>query len=267
MDCEEVKLLLLDTRRKGLEPPLGESVSAHLAACPSCQRAEAVERTLDDLLQATLLREAAPSSLRQELERSLAAEGEAEAVPSRPLRTLRRWASSRSGLAATGLAACLAVSLFVLFERGGPGGVTLATLTGEAVNDHLRVLVSEHPLEIESGINHQVKPWFEGRLDFAPVVPVPEVPDLHLSGGAIGYFLDRKAAVVEYHLGRHAVTLLAFRGDGLPDLPENEPALSSARGFAVARWRAGGVGYALVSDIASQDLRKLADLFAAESAH
>ena len=47
-----------------------------------------------------------------------------------------------------------------------------AGLVAEAVNDHLRVLTSQHPLDIESGDVHQVKPWFEGRLDFAPVVAV-----------------------------------------------------------------------------------------------
>ena len=33
-----------------------------------------------------------------------------------------------------------------------------------------RVLGSQRPLEIESGGIHQVKPWFAGRLDFAPAV-------------------------------------------------------------------------------------------------
>ena len=43
-------------------------------------------------------------------------------------------------------------------------------LVTEAVNDHLRVLYAEHPVEIESGGIHQVKPWFSGRLDFAPAL-------------------------------------------------------------------------------------------------
>jgi hypothetical protein len=34
-------------------------------------------------------------------------------------------------------------------------------LVTEVVNDHLRVLSSPHPLDIESGGIHQVKPWFE----------------------------------------------------------------------------------------------------------
>ena len=33
------------------------------------------------------------------------------------------------------------------------------SVVAEAINDHLRVLYSEHPVEIESGGIHQVKPW------------------------------------------------------------------------------------------------------------
>jgi anti-sigma factor RsiW len=137
----------------------------------------------------------------------------------------------------------------------------------EAVSDHLRALASERGPELSSGANHEVKPWFEGRVDFAPMVPVPDVPELRLRGGSIGYFLDRRAAVVSYTLRRHAVTLLAFRPEGL-DLPEvpggGKVDLRSGgvRGFRVVAWRAGGVGYALVSDVPQQELQAIAATFA-----
>src|SRR6185369_13609046 len=80
---------------------------------------------------------------------------------------------------------------------------------------HLRVLVSEHPLEIESGGMHQVKPWFTGRLDFAPVVPFLGDDEFPLQGGAVGYFLDRKAATFVYKRRLHTISLFVFRADGL----------------------------------------------------
>jgi hypothetical protein len=43
-----------------------------------------------------------------------------------------------------------------------------AAMVTETVTDHLRVLSTHHPLDIESGGIHQVRPWFAGRLDFAP---------------------------------------------------------------------------------------------------
>jgi anti-sigma factor RsiW len=74
-----------------------------------------------------------------------------------------------------------------------------ASMVTEAVTNHLRVLSSQHPLDIESGNMHQVKPWYEGRLDFAPVVRFLGDEEFPLAGGAIGYFLDRKAAVFVFH--------------------------------------------------------------------
>ena len=97
-----------------------------------------------------------------------------------------------------------------------PSGGAGAVMVTEAVNDHLRLLASQHPLDIESGGMHQVKPWFEGRLDFAPVVRFDGDQDFPLRGGAVGYYVDRKAAVFVFYRRLHPMTLLVFRTDGLP---------------------------------------------------
>ena len=132
------------------------------------------------------------------------------------------------------------------------------------MNDHLRVLSSPRPLDVESGGIHQVKPWFEGKLDFAPEIPFAGDADFPLRGGALGYFLDRRAAVVVYQRRLHGVTLLVFRADGLAwpahGLEPMGPAAAyaaSSRGFNVLLWRAGDLGYALVSDLDAAELRQL----------
>jgi hypothetical protein len=63
---------------------------------------------------------------------------------------------------------------------------------------------------------HQVKPWYEGRLDFAPVVRFLGDQEFPLAGGAIGYFLNRKAAVSVFHRHLHAISLIVFPARGLP---------------------------------------------------
>jgi anti-sigma factor RsiW len=143
----------------------------------------------------------------------------------------------------------------------------LTSLAGEAVNDHLRVLSSQNPVEIASGGKHQVKPWFEGKLDFAPEVPSLEGTELQLRGGSVGYVFDRKAAVLVYTLRQHQVTLLVFRSEGLAwpsgsagPVPGRE---TSARGFNVVLWRTGELGYALVSDANAKELGELAVQIAA----
>lgn len=255
MSCAEFRPLLHDLRRHRLAPELAEALRLHLAGCAECRRAQAAEDVLDNLLSERLPRYAAPPGLR----RGLAALADGE-----PRRERKRtWARFAAPALAAGLAA---VTGALLFERhSGRETSTLSALAEEAVSDHLRVLAAQHPLEVESGGSHQVKPWFEGRLDFAPSVPLPDLPDLHLLGGAVGYFLDRKAAVVEYALRRHALTLLVFRADGLswPSAAAAPEVAASARGFHVVLWRANGLGYALVSDVNPPELAELAARFAA----
>src|SRR2546422_282178 len=116
-----------------------------------------------------------------------------------------------------------------------------------AVREHLascaacaRVLLSQRPMDVESSDVHQVKPWFAGRLDFAPAVAFDGDAEFPLRGGAVGYFLDRRAAVFLYSRRLHTISLFVVRADGL-DWPERRLEMSS-RGFRVILWRAGAVG-------------------------
>ncbi len=127
-------------------------------------------------------------------------------------------------------------------------------LFGEAVADHMRVL--QNPLGIESSGQHEVKPWFTGKLDFAPAVAFMGDDEFPLRGGSVGFYLDRPAAVLVYGRRRHTISLLVFRADGLA-LPAR-PAPRTQRGFNVVLWRADDLGYALVSDVDRADLQALA---------
>ena len=80
--------------------------------------------------------------------------------------------------------------------------------------------------------------------------------EFKLEGGAVGYFLDRRAAVFALSRRLDAITLLVFRAAWI-SWPEHGPARSlgthgrsqvASRGFNVVLWRVGSLGYALVSD-------------------
>jgi anti-sigma factor RsiW len=253
MDCAEARDLLHALRRGGEADR--RAVDAHLQGCAGCRSAEAAEAALDQALM-RLARHAAPPELRRRLRR-LSAEATGRTRP-------RRLSPGVAAATALAAAVLLALGVFALSHRPAGGDADVERLATEAVNDHLRVLVAQRPLEIEGGGPHQVKPWFEGRLDFAPSVPEPDVPDLRLRGGAVGYFLDRKAAVVSYALRRHQVTLLAFEAGGLPwpspdvELGSVPARVAAQRGFHAFFWRAGDLGYALVSDVNPEELAALA---------
>ncbi len=258
MNCEDVQILLHDFRKRRLDRVLHGEVGAHLESCTACASADRVEHALDELLEQRLPRHAAPSTLKRRL--GLLMERPAAAPPPAH-RALTRWSRFVGPAMAAGLALMVGG---VIMQRSSSQGRALASLTGEAVNDHLRVLASQHQVEIESGGKHQVKPWFEGKLDFAPEVPALEDTELRLRGGSVGYVFDRKAAVLVYALRQHLVTLLVFRTEGLawpdPSTGQVGPVRgreTSARGFNVVLWRSGELGYALVSDANAKELREI----------
>ena len=259
MDCGEVRGRLLDYQRGRLDEAAHAAVAAHLAACPGCARAEAAEAALTEALEARLPQH--PASLA--LKRRLAAGW--PAGPAAPARARPAWWRRPFALVPALAIALLVVVAAPATYRGWVGRPDRAagSLVAEAVNDHLRIVSGHHPLEVEAGGLHQVKPWFAGQLDFAPVVGFGGDEEFPLLGGAVEYFLDRRAAVFVYGRRLHRISLLVVPAAGLPWPAADRPQARSERGFNLLLWRAGELGYALVSDVDPADLRALAARLAA----
>jgi anti-sigma factor RsiW len=256
MDCSQARPHVLDLQRGRLDATLTTEVQAHVAGCADCTRLAEAEAALTEALERRLPQHPAPLGLK----RRLREEWLVTAPPPRR-RTLRRlvWA--------TALAVIVLVAGPIAWEQAvrRPERDAATRLVAEAVNDHLRLLFSQQPLEVRASGLHQVRPWFTGRLDFAPVVRFGGDDQFPLQGGTVGYFLDRKAAIVVYHHGQHVMSLVIVRSEGLSwPRAGDEPIagvqarLDSVRGFNVLLWRQGDLGYALVSDAEPATLRALA---------
>jgi anti-sigma factor RsiW len=259
MQCDDVRPLLLDAQRGRLAPVAEAELGTHLAGCPACANEDQAERLLTEALEHHLPQYPAPRALKRWL---------AAAWPSPVTRAPARWHDRLRSFAPVLAAAALVLITMPLFASIADvwRAHSAAVLVAEAVNDHVRVLVSQHPLEVMSGGMHQVKPWFEGRLDFAPIVAFGGDADFPLQGGAVGWFVDRKAATFVFRRRLHLISLFVFAGDGLPwpvhgaeQMGSAEIYPSALRGFTVLLWRGGDLGYALVSDIDPAELRSLAE--------
>ncbi len=255
MRCDEARDLLLQAARGELPADRAAALADHLAGCAGCRREDAADRALSAALADRLPRRAAPPALKRRLEEQLAA----RARPSRG-----SWARSAVPPLAAGLALAASVALYYEGAIVRPRTEATARLDTEAVNDHLRILYSEHPLEVQSGGVHQVKPWFLGRLDFAPVLAFGGDDDFPLQGGAVSYFLDRKAAAFIFKRRLHTISLFVFRSDGLAmpaaglvTMGRVQARPARVRGFNVLTWRDGELGYALVSDLDAAELAAL----------
>ena len=265
MDCPSVRERLIDLVRGRVSAPEEAELRAHVASCPRCAHEEQAERLLDAALAERLPPISAPATLHRRVSGQLQIDGARAPAGAGHRDRPRRGRPTAIAAAAAVVAAAL----------GFLGGRTVQLrvagndqLADELVSDHLRALASTRPPDVESSDTHAVKPWFEGRLDFAPVVPADR-GDLRLLGGSVGYVADRKAAVLSYALRRHRLTLLVFPRVGLPGFErapaEGPPLRVARRGIGVACWAAGDLGYALVSDVERGELGRLADALAADT--
>ncbi|HEY7039299.1 MAG TPA: hypothetical protein VID28_10620 [Methylomirabilota bacterium] len=259
MTCEEARDRLLDAQRDRLAPGARTALQAHLHECAACRHEQAAETLLTEALEQRLPPHGAPAALKRRL---------AASWPAAPVATPSAWSRwQRYLVPAAALAAILLVVLPLVQRRASERAAD--RMVAEAVNDHLRILSSQHPLDIESGGIHQVKPWFAGRLDFAPVVRFEGDADFPLRGGAVGYYLDRKTAVFVFGRRLHTISLFVFRADGLPWPSQGlervggaQARVTSSRGFTSVLWRDGELGYALVSDVDPAELTRLAERLA-----
>jgi anti-sigma factor RsiW len=258
MDCHDARGLLTDYLRGTADPAASSSVRAHLEGCPTCAREAAAEQALTEALERRLPQFPASPALKRRLA------SEWDEVPEPRPSVWERWRWRLLPAAAAAVILLTAVPLYFAqgLLTGRAGG---AAMVGEAVNDHVRILQRTQPLDVESRGIHDVKPWFTSRLDFAPAVRFAGDEDFPLRGGAVGYFIDRPAAVFVYGRRLHVISLLVFRADGL-SWPVGAPKGGRAgplyrqdsRGFHVILWRAGDLGYALVSDVEAPELLQLA---------
>lgn len=247
MQCNDVQAHLLARRNGSLASDLSKPIDEHLASCTSCQAEERADAQLSRILTTQLHSFTAPPPLKQALK--------ARYVPR------RAWlrATVRTTIP---LLAGAAIAATIMVFKSGANATDM--MIREATNDHLRILYSEHPLDVVSASGHTVKPWFAGRIDFAPVVNFEGDSEFSLQGGSVAYFIDRKAAVYHYRCRLHVLSLFVFQADGLAwpfggirSLGSKGTLTQSSRGFNTLLWRKGDLGYALVSDIDRRDLEKL----------
>src|SRR5262245_7806169 len=244
MDCDEARELNLDGLRGRIRSELDAELREHLSTCAECRSHAAAERVLGEALDALLPRQVAPPALKRRLAASWPA--------SIPAARRVGWPARSIAMAAAAAALALAVggSTAVFVERRS----ALRQLESETVNDHLRMLEGA-PLARVTGGLHEVKPWFGGKLDFAPAVRFAGSEDFPLEGGAVEPFLDRRAAVFVDKRRLHTASLFIVPSEGLAFPTRLHTRI--VRGFSVVLWSAGAQGYALVSDL---DLPELLEL-------
>ncbi len=221
----------------------------HLASCPACTALYGQRMAMRTAMRAASLREAAPNGLKKAILRDL----ERARQPPAPRPTVQWWQ-----------ALLLGASTAVM---GAIGGWWLAqprlleTYPEQVVARHVASLTPTGPrIDVASSDRHEVRPWFQGRLEFAPMVRDLSAHGFDLLGARVERVGDRQAVAVVYRLHNHIINVFSWRGPGDVAGAAKE---ATIRGFHVVTWSDGDLDFAAVSDTDSAELRRFAEAYRA----
>ncbi|MCK8784557.1 zf-HC2 domain-containing protein [Roseomonas sp. NAR14] len=288
--CEDRRLLVQAELDGELDAAAAAELAVHVARCPGCAALREELGALSERLRAGLTRHAAPARLRAALAAQPEAAGprraDAVSAPGRPDAAAAVTPAATAGAAAapggaagarradhggalpvpatirpswrrrTGwthgaaFGAGLALAASVLLLLPPPGR---APPFPEAVAAHLRALQPGHLVDVASEDRHTVKPWFEGRVDFAPPVRDLAGQGFPLVGGRLDFLDGRPVAALVYRRGLHVINLFVRPGAGMEGA-------RSAQGYNVLAWTRDGMAFQAVSDLNAAELAQFARL-------
>jgi anti-sigma factor RsiW len=261
-DCAEMSLLIQADVDGELTPADTAGVEAHVGHCPNCAALQTELIVLSGRIRQEVTYYAAPSAVQETLQTAVRARVAAMALPKAqvPLTANTHVVSWRLRLprprlapvapfgAGFALAACLALAFIVPHTSGLPDAV---------VSDHIRALQPGHLMDVVSTDQHTVKPWFDGRIDFAPPVKDFKQEGFPLAGGRLDYLDDKKVAALIYERHKHLIDLYVWPDGSHLD---HSPTTGSRNGYNYLHWSQNGMAFWAVSDLASDELRDFANL-------
>jgi anti-sigma factor RsiW len=222
----------------------GVEIERHLEQCPVCAAALERIRLLSSAVGDPSLYYPAPPSLQQRVRASVRRVGG---------RSRRPWGLL---LAVAAAAALVAVSAWGA-SRLLPASTPDERLAREVVACHVRSLLLErHRVDVASSKQHEVKPWFVGKVDVAPEVKDLSGQGFPLVGGRLDYIDGRPAAALVYHRRQHFINVFVWRTGEKDQAPE----ALERQGYHLIRWTDRERRVWVVSDLNAEELGQFAEL-------
>lgn len=234
-----------------------ERVAAHVARCPTCSKELDVLMATIGTMRDALPRYSAPDTLQQRIRSAVRAETSQtlqptvpSAAPARAAMQMPAWTWPR----ASWMRAAVAGIAIAVMSAAATYAVARGNGTSRTVEDleasHVRSLMLDHLVDVRSTDRHQVKPWFSGKLDYAPTIPNVDTAGFPLIGGRLDFVAGRRVAVAAYKRRQHIINLYAWPSSDSDDGVERE-----RDGYHFIRWRGDGAEHWAVSDVGVEDLR------------
>ena len=250
LNCQETQNLIHGYLDAELDLVRSKEIERHLHDCSICSRAYANKKALQAAIRQSVPYFKAPPDLRSRIQSAIRIR---DRTP-----TTTRLIFDRSGLA---IAASVAVTAVVTWGlvRVLSGPATQDRVVQDLISSHVRSLMASHLVDVASSDQHTVKPWFDGKLDFSPLVKDLTKQGFPLVGGRLDYLDNRPVAALVYQpQGRqHPINLFIWpaSSDG-----EAKPKVLSRQGYHLIHWTQAGLTFWAVSNLNEKELEEFVQL-------
>lgn len=254
MDCQRALSLMDACLDHELDLATQLALEQHLAGCPACRAIHQQRQALSTALGAQARHYRAQPALAKGIQSAL---DKIDGASGMGLRQAPRWLS----LAASVLIAAFIGSGTTLW-LAGPSQDEL--LTQEVIASHVRAqMVAGRLTDVASSDSHAVKPWFNGKLDFAPPVLDLTTQGFPLVGGRLDYLTNRPVAALVYRHQQHLIHLFVWPA---VDRPNAAPRSLTRQGYQVIVWSDTAMHYWAISDLNAEALKSFSHLIREQAA-
>lgn len=219
-------------------------IEQHLRTCEECRGAEEQIRALRRALTSDSPSYRAPAHLRRKIRAAVRSEAKEK--------IFSPWFAFAAG------AAC-AVIVIALVSFQTTHVSRENAIVDQVIANHVRSLLATHLVDIASSDQHTVKPWFDGKIDFAPDVHDFATSGFPLVGGRLDYLYGKTVVALVYQRNKHPINVFIMPAARNSD---RSPALSTHRGYNIFHWTRGGMEYWAISDLNEAELRQFIALLA-----
>ncbi len=243
MTCEQAQELIHAYIDGELDLVNNLEIEGHLGECEACRSEHQEHLNVRALVRGGAQYNRAPDLVKKRIRKQI------NSAP-RMRSTSRRWIAAAAAVILT-----LSGVLWLIFARSQSQTDNL--LAQEVVSSHIRSMMLDHLVDVPSSDQHTVKPWFNGKLDFAPDVKDLADQGFPLVGGRLDYIDNRTVAALAYQRRKHFINLFIWPA---PDGNDRSAQQFSINGYNIIHWTKSGTTYWAVSDVNSADVSEFAKL-------
>jgi anti-sigma factor RsiW len=243
MDCELARTVLHPYIDAELDDARVREFERHVGTCPACTGLLDQQKALSRALSQIIPRQAPPALRARSLgARAAGGEPRDRRAAMRPLHRIGA------------IAATILITWFIARAWYAPAAEDM--MVREVVAMHVRSLLPGHLTDVASSDHHTVKPWFTGRVEFAPWVQDLGAQGYPLVGGRLEVVAGSRVAALVYQRRQHYINLLV-RPKAAADAIGLK--LTSSEGYHIMSWIQDGRYFVAISDVAMADLEGFSD--------